>query len=282
VTSSDDLSFRTSDGLKIRYVIDDYTQPWKKCDTIILLHAAMGTMNRFRAWVPYLAGRYRVVRWDMRGHGSSDQPAENLDLSIERLSKDYIELLDHLGVDKVHLVGSSTGGIIGMQAAVEHPKRFLSLTSFAAIPGLAPSTSHNDYNDWEIGLAKEGVRNFLRRTIKQRFHVDQVEPRFVDWFIEESARNDPRFLARFVHMMTKFDFGDRLTEIRCPTLFVVPSGDPVHSMENYNVLRVVPDHRFVVFENMPHNITDAVPDRCAGELVKFLDDVADGTYRKTA
>jgi len=119
---------------------------------------------------------------------------------------------------------------------------------------------------------KEGVRNFLRRTVKQRFHVDQVEPAFVDWFIEESARNDPRFLARFVYMMTQFDFGDRLTQIRCPSLFVVPSNDPVHSMENYSVLKKVPDHRFVVFENMPHNITDAVPDRCAAELVKFLAD----------
>lgn len=265
-------SFRTSDGISVRYTTDDYTKPWTKPDTLVFLHAAFGTMNRFRVWVPHVAGRYRVVRWDMRGHGSSDLPADDLELSIERLSKDYIELLDHLGVEKAHLVGSSTGGIIGMHAAVEHPERFLSLASYAAIPGLAPSTQHNDYNDWESGLVKEGVRNFLRRTVKQRFHVDQVEPGFVDWFIEESARNDPRFLSRFVHMMTKFNFGDRLAEIRCPTLFVVPSNDPVHSMENYNVLRAVPDHRFVVFENMPHNITDAMPDRCAAELVKFLDE----------
>jgi pimeloyl-ACP methyl ester carboxylesterase len=73
-------------------------------------------------------------------------------------------------------------------------------------------------------------------------------------------------------MMTKFDFGSRLGSIRCPCLFVVPSGDPVHSMDNYNALRAVPDHRFIVFENMPHNITDAVPDRCAQALVQFLDD----------
>ncbi len=265
-------SFRTSDGITLRYIVDDFTPPWKKADTLVMLHAAFGTMNRFRAWVAHVAGRYRTVRWDMRGHGDSDLPGDDLDLSIERLTQDYIELLDHLGVEKAHLVGSSTGGIIGMHAAVEHPGRMLSLSSYAAIPGLAPSTRHNDYNDWESGLVREGVRDFLRRTISQRFHVDRVEPAFVDWFIEESARNDPRFLSRFVHMMTKFNFGDRLTEIRCPTLFVVPSNDPVHSMDNYNVLRAVPDHRFVVFENMPHNITDAVPDRCAAELVKFLEE----------
>ena len=266
-------SFRTSDGVHIHYAIDDFTKPWTKPATVVLLHAAMGTMNRMRAWVPPLVGRYRVVRWDMRGHGSSEQPAEGLELSLERLCKDYIEFLDHLGVDKVHLVGSSTGGIIGMRSAVDHPERFLSLASYAAIPGLVPSTTHNDYNDWESGLAKEGVRGFLRRTASQRFYVDRLEPGFLDWFIEESARNDPRYLARFVHMMTKSNFGSRLADIRCPTLFVVPSNDPVHSMENYNALRVVPDHRFVVFDNMPHNITDAVPERCTGELVKFLDEI---------
>ncbi|MEP7245539.1 MAG: alpha/beta fold hydrolase [Gammaproteobacteria bacterium] len=265
-------SFKTSDGINIRYTVDDFAPRWKNADTLVMLHAAFGTMNRFRAWVPHTSGRYRTVRWDMRGHGDTDMPDDSLELGIERLSRDYIELLDHLGVEKAHLVGSSTGGIIGMHAAVEHPDRFLTLSSYAAIPGLAPSTKHNDYEDWQNGVMKEGVRNFLRRTVNQRFHLHQVDPAFVDWFIEESARNDPRYLARFVHMMTKFNFGDRLAQIRCPTLFVVPSNDPVHSMENYSVLKAVPDHRFVVFEDRPHNITDAEPDRCAAELVKFLEE----------
>ena len=266
-----DEQFRTSDGLAIRYDVTDFTTPWKKPETMVLLHAAMGSRNRFHQWMPHLVGRWRVVRWDMRGHGASEVPPPDGELSVDRLARDYIELLDHLGVERAHLVGSSTGGIIGMRAAIDHPERFLTLASYAAIPGLAPSTSHNDYDDWSGGLVKEGVRAFLRRTVRQRFHVDRVEPGFVDWFIEESARNDPAFLARFVRMMTGFDFGDRLAEIRCPCLFVVPSNDPVHSMENYEILRTVPDNRFVVFEDMPHNITDAVPDRCAAELLRFHD-----------
>ncbi|MGE0718167.1 MAG: alpha/beta fold hydrolase [Alphaproteobacteria bacterium] len=264
--------FRTSDGIAIRYAVTDFTPPWRKPETMVLMHAAMGTMNRFHQWVPHLAGRWRVVRWDMRGHGASEIPGEDKELSIHRLARDYVELLDHLEVERAHAVGSSTGGIIGMLAAVGNPDRFLSLASYAAIPGLAPSTGHNDYSDWTAGLMREGVAAFLRRTARQRFHVDRVEPGFVDWFVTESARNDPRFLARFVRMMTGYDFGDRIREIACPSLFVVPSNDPVHSMDNYAILRTVPDHRFVVFEDMPHNITDAVPHRCAAELLKFHDD----------
>jgi 3-oxoadipate enol-lactonase len=262
--------FRASDGVEIAYGIDDYSPRWRKPETVVMLHAAMGSMNRFRAWVPPVAGHYRVVRWDMRGHGSSGMPSTEKELSVERLLRDYIELLDHLGVERAHLVGSSTGGIIGLLGAVEHPERFLSLSSYAAIPGLAPSTTHNDYNEWKSGLASEGVEAFMRRTIAQRFRPERTDPRLVDWFIKESSRNDPAFLARFVQMMTGYSFGERLGEIKCPCLFVVPSNDPVHSMDNYNALKAVPDNRFVVFEDMAHNITDAVPDRCSAELVKFL------------
>jgi len=264
------FKFETSDGLTIRYEIDDYTAPWDDADTVVLLHAAMGSSRRFFAWVPPLVSRYRVVRWDMRGHGASGQRGAD-SLSIERLAADLVELLDHLELDRAHMVGSSTGGIISLRAALDHPDRFKTLSAFAAIPGLRPSIEHNDYEDWKAGLQREGVSAFLKRTVGQRFRTDLVNPGFVDWFIEDAARNDPRFLAEFVTMMTKLDFGHELPGISCPSLFVVPSGDPVHSMENYAVLKSVPDHRFIVYENMPHNITDAIPQRCVGDLLTFLD-----------
>src|SRR5690625_2062379 len=263
--------FRTSDGINIKYAIDDFSPLWKSPSTVVMLHAAMGSMERFRAWVPAISEKFRVVRWDMRGHGDSDEPDEQAELSIRRLSRDLVEMLDHLKLENAQVVGSSTGGIIAMHAAINYPDRIRSVASYAAIPGLKPSTNHNDYDDWDRGLVKEGVSNFMRRTISQRFHIDQVEPGFVDWFIQNSARNNPLFLARFVKMMTTFDFSDELQQIQCPLLAVVPSGDPVHSMENYEVVKRVPNHRFVVFDNMPHNITDAVPHRCVAELLPFLE-----------
>jgi len=60
-----------SDGLELRYEVDDYTDPWRNADTLLLVHAAMGSSRRFRAWVPHLARDFRVVRLDQRGHGES-------------------------------------------------------------------------------------------------------------------------------------------------------------------------------------------------------------------
>lgn len=266
------FSFRASDGVRIAYEIDDFTPAWKDVDTVVLLHAAMGTSRRFFRWVPPLCGRFRVARWDMRGHGASDRPPPG-GLSIERLSTDLVEFLDHLGLDRAHVVGSSAGGVVAMHAALDHSQRFASLSGFVAIPGLRSSVGHNDYEAWKAGLVKEGVEAFLKRTAAQRFRLEEVDAGFVDWFAREAARNDPAFLADFVAMMTAVDFRERLGEIACPSLFVVASGDPVHSMENYELLKAVPDHRFVVYENMPHNITDAVPDRCVADLLAFLGEI---------
>src|SRR5687768_16132919 len=128
-------SFRTSDGLQLRYVVDDYTDPWRECDTVLMVHAAMGSSRRFYAWVPHLARDFRVVRIDMRGHGESDAPKPD-QLAFERLSADAVELLDHLGIEAAHLAGSSAGGIVSQSVAIRYPKRVLSLASFAAVPGM--------------------------------------------------------------------------------------------------------------------------------------------------
>lgn len=263
-------TFRASDGISIRYAVDDFTPPWSRPDTLVLLHAAMGSHKRLHAWVPHLAGRFRVVRWDMRGHGGSGRPGPD-GLSIERLSLDLAELLDHLGVERAHVAGSSAGGIVGLHAAVTHPSRVRTLAAYAAIPGLKPSVGHTDYADWVRGLTTEGVKAFLRRTIAQRFDPKTTDPAFLEWFLDVSAENDPHFLARYVRMMTAVDFGERMKDIRCPCLFVLPGGDPNQSDAHYDVLKAVPDHEFLVYAGLAHNITDSVPDRCARDLAAFLD-----------
>ena len=113
------------------------------------------------------------------------------------------------------------------------------------------------------------VRAFLAETIHDRF--DRDDPGFVEWFLDESARTSPETLARFVPMMASVDLRDRLHEIRCPTLVVVPGHDPIRPLSRYEVLRDrIPDLEFVVYDGLPHNITDAAPNRCAEDLRRFL------------
>lgn len=261
-------SFTTGDGLRLRYAIDDYTDPWLRKDTLIMLHAAMGSSRRFYAWVPHLAREFRVVRMDMRGHGESDAPGAG-QLEFERLGRDVIELLDHLKIESAHVAGSAAGGIIAQSVAIHYPQRVKTLASFAAVPGM--KNSKTDRTSWLSRIGSAGIAGFLRETIADRIALDRVEPGFVDWFIEESARTNVDALARFVPMMVKIDLVPGLGRIRCPVLVVVPGADPILSVDEYRLIEgQIPDCEFVVYDGMPHNITDEIPDRCAMELRRFL------------
>ena len=86
-----------------------------------------------------------------------------------------------------------------------------------------------------------------------------------------TVKTSAAWLARFVPLMRSVDLTGDLGRIRCPMLTVVPDHDPISSMAQYEVIRDrVPDVTFVVYHGLPHNITDAVPDRCAEELHRFL------------
>ena len=77
--------FEASDGVSLAYVVDDFTDTWADSQPLVLLHAAMGDALRYSAWVPHLAGHFRVIRPDLRGHGRSQVPPESPPLGMERL-----------------------------------------------------------------------------------------------------------------------------------------------------------------------------------------------------
>src|SRR5436190_18430507 len=106
-----------SDGLRLAYADEDFSDPWGPRETLILIHAAMGSSRRLYKWVPILARHFRVVRPDMRGHGQSAIPGAD-QLSVGRLAKDVVELADHLGCKKFHVAGSSAGAIVAMQTTI--------------------------------------------------------------------------------------------------------------------------------------------------------------------
>ena len=259
--------FTASDGLRIAYYTDDFTDPWKPAPTLLLLHSAMGHSKRFYAWVPRLSRKFRVIRMDLRGHGGSEVPGEDKPLSMDRLVADVVELLDHLGIEKTHIVGNSAGGYIGQNLAMTAPARVRSLALFGSTPGLKQSQAAT----WLPRVAKEGLRNFLADTIADRFPLDRTDPGYITWFLDEAAKNDTAFIGRFIGLMTTLDWSDRLGEIKCPTLVVVPGHETVGSTKNYEVMRDrIPDAQLIYYEGMPHNICDAVPDRCVEDVIAFL------------
>jgi 3-oxoadipate enol-lactonase len=261
------ISFVASDGVRLGYCIDDFTDPWKKPAVLLLLHAAMGSARRYYAWVPKLSRHYRVVRMDLRGHGSSQVPPADRELTLDRLVRDVAEMMDHLECANAHIVGNSAGGYLAQQLAMNQPERVSSLMLFGSTPGLKNSQAPS----WIPQIQENGLRAFLAETIADRLPLDQVDPGLVEWFLDEAANNDPAYIGKFVLLMARYDWSEELHRIRCPTLVVVPGAEPIGSTANYEPFRrYVKDVDMRVYDGAPHNICDAFPDRCAGDVLDFL------------
>lgn len=256
-----------SDGIRLSYRVDDFTDPWRnRRHPVLLLHPAMGAYRRWYAWIPILAREFPVISLELRGHGASEVPDESKPITVERLADDVRELLDALGVARVHLVGNSAGGYVGQRLAIEDPARIATLALFASTPGLRNSKA----GTWPAEIARVGLETFIRATVADRFPPG-TDPGLVDWFCRQTGGNDPGWIGRFVTHMASRDWTEDLPRITCPTLIVAPGHEPIGSHNQYERMRdLIPNAELLTYDGMPHNLGDAVPEHCARDVLAFL------------
>lgn len=130
--------FRPSADLEMHYQVDDFTDPWRHPQTILMLHGNAESGLAWYAWVPRLARSYHVVRPDMRGFGQSSAMPANHAWTLDELTADFCGLMDHLGIERFHLVGAKIGGTIALgvcRAAAEAADHLDRRGHAAAIPG---------------------------------------------------------------------------------------------------------------------------------------------------
>jgi 3-oxoadipate enol-lactonase len=118
-------TLRIPPDLYLHYVVDDFTDPWSKPSTVLMLHGNAESGAAWYGWMPELARRHRVVRPDMRGFGQSTPMPREFQWSLDGLIDDYCRLMDVLGVERFHLVGAKIGGTIARAFAARRPERVL-------------------------------------------------------------------------------------------------------------------------------------------------------------
>ncbi len=258
-------TFTASDGERIAYFIDDFTDLWREPPVMLLFHSAMGNSQRFYSWVPGLARHFRLIRMDLRGHGRSSVPPADKVLTIDRLVDDVEELMALLGLSRAHVTANSAGGYVAQNLALRSPAKVQSLAVVGSTPGLSPSAL-----TWLPRIAKEGLTPFLRDTIAMRFDLASTDPGMVEWFLKQTAENDQDFVIRFIGYTATQEWSDELARIACPTLVIYPGGETVGSAGLYDTMRDnIPDVRMVEYPHMPHNIADMMADRCVADILAF-------------
>lgn len=118
--------FITVNNAKIYYEEHGQGEP------LILLHGFGRTLEDWKAYVPEFAKSFRVIAWDMRGHGRSTNPDTSKVFLHATAAGDLLAMIKHLGLSKVKAIGHSSGGIVILYAAAIDPDLFEAIVPVSA------------------------------------------------------------------------------------------------------------------------------------------------------
>jgi pimeloyl-ACP methyl ester carboxylesterase len=182
---------------------------------ILLSHGFGATLRMFDPQAEVLARRFRVIAWDMRGHGESDSPEDSAAYSQDATVEDMAALLRQLGVDRAILGGMSLGGTMSLAFRQRYPERVRALILIDTGPGFKSEAPRQRWNDYAEGAAKALEQEGLSALLQSAE-------------VAASKHRSARGLAMAARGMMK-QHGTRLIEslpaIEVPTLILVGAND---------------------------------------------------------
>lgn len=242
---------------------------------VVVLANSLGTDARI--WdgvISRLAGPYRVVSYDKRGHGLSDIPAG--DYSLDDHLDDLFGLLDHLGIGRFALGGVSIGGLITQGAALRAPER---LTALVICNSAAKSADHAFWTARMNAVLENGVAaiadGIMERWFSPKFRAERTEE-LAGWR-NMLLRCDARGYAATCATLRDADLRERVGAITLPTLLVAGEQDlamPAAQVET--TAKTIAGSRLEVFPGVGHIPSIEAPEKLAGIMLEFFKEAGHG------
>jgi 3-oxoadipate enol-lactonase len=211
----------SANGIAMHYTLDGPAG----APVVTLSHSLAAHLGMWDPQMPALTARYRVLRYDTRGHGDTEAPAGAY--SLGQLADDARALLAALGISRTHWVGLSMGGMIGQTLALAHPELLASLT-LCDTSSRIPAEARPLWADRIKTAETQGLAPLVEPTIGRWFTAPFASGRGKE--VVDSVRTMIRTTpaagyAGCCHAISTLDLTDRIAAIKLPTLIVVGEED---------------------------------------------------------
>lgn len=261
-------TFKASGDAELHYLVDDFTDPWTRPETVVLLHGNAESSLAWYAWVPRLARRFRTVRPDMRGYGASTPMPRDFKWSLDVIIDDYARLLDSLDVRRFHLVGAKIGGVVARAFAARRPERVTTLTVIGSPPPLRKGAERIPALTEEFETL--GIEHWARRTMAGRLG-DTFPPAGVEWWIRYMSRAPLSTLVGFNATINYSDIRADIPKIGCPTLVITTDESGLASVEDTRAWQeAIPSSELLVIPGNSYHVAATHAERCAEAVLDFI------------
>ena len=235
--------------------------------TLVLSNSLGTNFSIWNAQVAEFEKHFRLLRYDMRGHGQSSVPPPPY--SVPELASDVLSLADFLGIDRFHLCGLSVGGMIGMALSVQAPQRLrkMVLSNTAAKIGTLES-----WNTRMETVCSKGMIEIAPIT-RDRWFTKQFQaasPEAVGKTMRVVESLDPEGYIGGCCAVRDFDFRSQVSAIRVPTLVISGAHDPAATTADGRFLaEQIPGARYVEL-NASHLSNIEAADSYTSAVLTFL------------
>ncbi|KAH8727055.1 Alpha/Beta hydrolase protein [Phaeosphaeriaceae sp. PMI808] len=265
-------------GQRTHYICDDFTDPWKPREAILIQHGFGRHAQFWYHWIPVLSRKYRVIRRDLRGHGHSSyvSPEEKATYpyNLDTILGEVVDTLDQLNIRKVHFLGESTGGMLGEILAAKHPDRLLSLTvcsSPAYLPPPALQLFAFDHKDWPTACRELGSRGWAEALSRIPGTIPITDPEYLPWYLDQISISDGEGLTQYAEFLSTLDARLFLSQIRVPMLVLAPTESVAVRIEDQKELvESIKGSKLALVEGGGHEIYVTRAQTCQGLFLNFL------------
>ncbi|MBD0748116.1 alpha/beta fold hydrolase [Streptomyces sp. CBMA152] len=217
---------------------------------VLVLGPSLGTTwHMWDRQIPELAAHWRIVRFDLPGHGGAPaHPAA----TVAELGDRLIATLDELGVQRFGYAGSAIGAAVGADLALRHPQR---LTSLALIAASGRFGTADEFRQRGVVVRSNGMDPIARSAPERWFTpvYAAAQPAIVDWAVQMVRTTDAGCYIAACEALAAFDIRADLARIGVPTLVLVGAEDRVTGPGDARTLVAgVPDARLAVVPGAAH------------------------------
>ena len=210
-----------ANGIQINYELTGQVE----APIVMLSHSLASSMVMWNPQLPSLEAHFRVLRYDMRGHGDSEAPEGAY--TLELLAEDAVALLDALDIDTVHFVGLSIGGMIGQGLALNHADRLKSI-ALCDTSAVMPAEAQPILQERIAAARANGMVDQVDGTLERWFtpqYLDQNPPE-VEMIRQQIAATPLAGYLGCSEALGGLNYLERLSEIKLAALIMVGEEDP--------------------------------------------------------
>jgi len=239
---------------------------------LVLIHGVGLDRSTWSDALPWLEPHFRVIRYDLIGQGETPPGAQRLE------SHDFVaqlrDLLDHLGIERAHLIGFSLGGVIARAWAVQYPQRTDRLVILASIAPRDADQRRTVAARLEA-LEQGGVTATLGSALERWFTpaFAAQHPDVLERIRRVLIANDPAgYLAAFRFFATCDDILEELgPQIGCPTFVVTGENDTGSTTAmTFRIAAGIRGAQAFVLSGMRHMAVVESPELTLKPMIEFL------------